>query len=81
MEPQHLSTRHLLAETFYSQQAELLWFQERNDRSRSPIADRVEIKGEIAIPISGQRIPIIFSRAKGDSYPSELRPGGYDCDL
>ena len=81
MEPQHLSTQHLLAETFYSQQAELLWFQKRNNRNRSPIANHVEIKGEIAIPISGQRIPIILSRAKGDSYPSELRPGSYDCDL
>jgi hypothetical protein len=59
----------------------LLWFQKSNDRSRSPVADHIEIKGEIAIPISGHRIPIIFSRAKGYSYPSELRPGSYDCDL
>jgi hypothetical protein len=76
-----LTHRHLLAETFHSQQAELLWFQKRNDRGRSPIADRVEIKGEIAIPISGRRIPIILSRAKGGSYPSELRSGSYDRDL
>jgi hypothetical protein len=81
MKPQHLSTRHLLAEAFYSQQAELLWFQKRNNRNRSPIADRVEIKGEIAIPVSRRRIPVVLSRAKGDSYPSELRPSGYNRDL
>jgi hypothetical protein len=81
MEPQHLSTRHLLAETFYSQQAELIWLQKRNNRDRSPTADRVEIKGEIAIPVSGRRIPVVLSRAKGDSYPAEFRPSAYDCDL
>jgi hypothetical protein len=41
-------------------------FRAENDRGCSPIADRVEIEGEIAIPFPAHRVPIIFSWAKSD---------------
>ena len=41
MEPQHVPAQYFLAETFHSEQGQLLWFQQRNDRGRSPVANRL----------------------------------------
>jgi hypothetical protein len=46
--------------------------QKRDDRSCSPKAYRVEIKGEIAIPFTAHSVLVIFSRAESDPYPSKL---------
>src|SRR5262245_30581715 len=81
MEPQHVSAQHFFAETFHSQLGELLALQEGNDRRRPPIADCVQIKGEIAIPVAGRRMLIIFSWAESDPYPSKLGTSSYGCDL
>jgi hypothetical protein len=72
---------YFLTEAFYSQQSELLGFEKSNDCGRPPISDRVEIEVEIAIPLSGHRMPIVFSRAEGDSYAPVSRSNNYGRDL
>ena len=56
MKPQHISSQHFFAETFDSQYSKLLGFQKRNDSSRSPLANRIEIESKI--PILGD-IPLL----------------------
>src|ERR1700730_10187742 len=81
MEPQHVSAQDLLAETFHFQQRELLGLDKRDDGTRSPVANRVEIDREIALPLAAHRIPVAFARTEGDSYPSEACSGSYGGDL
>jgi hypothetical protein len=81
MEPQYIPPQYFFAETFHSQQHELLWLQKCDNRGCSPIADPVEIKREIANPLTGHRVPIILSWAESDSNPSQFGPSTYDRDL
>jgi hypothetical protein len=81
MEPQYIPPQYFFAETFHSQQHQLLWLQKCDNRGCSPIADPVEIKREIANPLTGHRVPIILSWAESDSNPSQFGPSTYDRDL
>jgi hypothetical protein len=52
-----------------------------NDSGRSPIADDIEIQGQIAIPVPVHTVRVIFSRAKSNPDPPELGPSSNSCDL
>ena len=69
------------AETFHFQQRELLGLHKRDDRSRSPVANRVEIDREIAFPRAGHRMTVAFAWTEIKCHQSEAGSGSYGGDL
>lgn len=81
MKPKHAPAKHFFAETFDPQEGHLLWLQECDDCSRSPITDGVEIERKIAIPISGHGVTVIFAGAKSNANAAEIWPGRHGGNL
>src|SRR5262249_1595836 len=81
MEPRHPAVRYLLAEMRNAQLGKFLLLYQSYDRDRSPGADRVEIKGKIAIPLTGHGVPVALARAKCDPNPPEQGTGRDGCNL
>jgi hypothetical protein len=73
MEPLHLTARYFLAKALHSQQRKFVRLQKCNDGNRSPIADCIEIDGEITVPCSGICVRVEFAWAESDANSSMPR--------
>lgn len=72
VEPQYASANHLLTKTWHPKQNQFFRLHQRDNGSRAPISDGVEIYRKIPIPISAQGMSVILSGTEGDANPSEV---------
>src|SRR5688500_11237629 len=81
MEPVHVALADIIAEVDDTQRFYLVLFHQGHNRGSPPIADRLDIDAEVAIPAAGKGRGLLLARAKRDADPAVRVTGSYAGDL